>query len=151
MSSNKKIHTIAPTPPLDPPPEHAQKTKTLDSREAKNGARTQPLLPGVLLLVRQPTRHRNIVGVKQVGMQELYARRALKKARQILHDESHVLVQCNELLPSGRRFRNSMVKARAQRSFINSYIQYRSDFWYNFVTVFHFAVMIGVTCAFVLM
>ena len=41
------------------------------------------------------------VGVKQVGIQELYERRALKKARQILNDESHVLAQCYELLPSG--------------------------------------------------
>ena len=32
-----------------------------------------------------------VVGVKKVGMQELYERRALKKARQILNDESHVL------------------------------------------------------------
>ena len=33
---------------------------------------------------------------------------------------------------------------------LKSYIEYRSDFWYNFVTVFHFAVMIGVTCTFLL-
>ena len=59
-----------------------------------------------------------VVGVKQVRMQELYKRRALKKARQILNDESHVLAQCYELLPSGLCFRNSKVKARAQRSFI---------------------------------
>ena len=59
-----------------------------------------------------------IVGAKQVGMQELYERRALKKARQILNDESYVLAQCYELLPSGRRFRNFKAKARAQRSFI---------------------------------
>ena len=42
-----------------------------------------------------------VVGAKQVGMQELYERRALKKGRQILNDESHVLAQCYELLPSG--------------------------------------------------
>ena len=59
-----------------------------------------------------------VVGVKQVGMQELYERRALKKARQILNDESHVLAQCYILLPSGRRFRNFKVKIRAQKSFI---------------------------------
>ena len=60
-----------------------------------------------------------VVGVKQVGMQELYERRALKKkARQILHDESHVLAQRYELLPSGHRLRNCKVKARAQKSFI---------------------------------
>ena len=35
-----------------------------------------------------------VVGARQVGMQELYERRALKKARQILNDESHVLAQC---------------------------------------------------------
>ena len=58
------------------------------------------------------------MGVKQVGMQELYKRLALKKARQILNDESHVLAQCYEHLPSGRRFRNFKVKATAQRSFI---------------------------------
>ena len=51
-------------------------------------------------------------------MPELYERRALKKARQILNDECHVLAQCYELLPSGRHFRNFKVKARAQRSFI---------------------------------
>ena len=45
---------------------------------------------------------RKFVGVKQVGMQELYERRAPKKARQILNDESHVFSQCYELLPSGR-------------------------------------------------
>ena len=56
------------------------------------------------------------VGAKQVGMQELYERRDLKKARQILNDESHVLARCYEFLPSGRRFRNFKVKARAQRS-----------------------------------
>ena len=54
-----------------------------------------------------------VMGVKQVGMQELYERQALKKARQISNDESHVLAQCYELLPSGRRFRNFKVKARA--------------------------------------
>ena len=32
-----------------------------------------------------------VVGAKQLGMQELYERRALKKARQILNDKSHVL------------------------------------------------------------
>ena len=58
-----------------------------------------------------------VVDVKQVGMQELYERRAVKKAREILNDESHVLAQCYELLPSGRRFRNFKVRARAQRSF----------------------------------
>ena len=31
---------------------------------------------------------------------------------------------------------------------LKSNIQYRSDFQYNFVSVFHFAVMIGVTCTF---
>ena len=64
-----------------------------------------------------------VVGAKKVGMKELYERRALKKARQILNDESHVLAQCYELLPSGRRFRNFQVKARAQRSFIPSSIK----------------------------
>ena len=59
-----------------------------------------------------------VVGAKQVGMQELYERRALKKARQILNDESHVLAQCYILLPSGRRFRNFKVKTRTQKPFI---------------------------------
>ena len=59
-----------------------------------------------------------VVGAKQVGMQELYERRALKKARQISNDESHVLAQCYILLPSGRRFRNFKVKTRAQKPFI---------------------------------
>ena len=59
-----------------------------------------------------------VMGAKQVGMQELYERLALKKARQILNYESHVLAQCFILLPSGRRFRNFKVKTRAQKSFI---------------------------------
>ena len=67
-----------------------------------------------------------VVGVKQVGMYELYERRALEKARQILNDERHVLAQCYELLPPGRRFRNFKGKARAQRSFIPCYA--RSSF-----------------------
>ena len=54
-----------------------------------------------------------VVSMKQVGIQELYERRALKKARQISSDKSHVLAQCDELLPSGRRFRNFKVKTRA--------------------------------------
>ena len=32
---------------------------------------------------------------------------------------------------------------------LESLVQYRSDFLYSFVRVFHFAVMIGVTCTFV--
>ena len=59
-----------------------------------------------------------VVGARQAGMQELYERRALKKARQIINDESHVLAQCYILLPSGRRFRSFKVKTRAQKSFI---------------------------------
>ena len=51
-------------------------------------------------------------------MQELYELRALKKGRQILNDESHVLAQCYMFLPYGRRFRNFKIKTRAQKSFI---------------------------------
>ena len=60
-----------------------------------------------------------VVGAKQVGMQELYERRALKKKTgQILNDENHVLEQCYILQLSGGRFRNFKVKTRAQKSFI---------------------------------
>ena len=45
--------------------------------------------------VTSQTKHSNkVMGAKRVGMQELYEQRALKKARQILNDESHVLAQC---------------------------------------------------------
>ena len=50
-------------------------------------------------------------------------RRALKKARQMSNDESHVLAQCYELPPYGRRFRNFGVKARTKRSFISCSIK----------------------------
>ena len=39
-----------------------------------------------------------VVGAKQVGMQELYERRALKKARHILNDESYVLAHLDAVL-----------------------------------------------------
>jgi hypothetical protein len=59
-----------------------------------------------------------VVGARQVNIQELYDRRVVKKAEQILNDDSHVLAKYYELLPSGRRYRTMKVKTRAQKTFI---------------------------------
>ena len=46
-----------------------------------------------------------VVGERQEQLSRLYERRAVRKARVIADDNSHVLAKNYELLPSGRRFR----------------------------------------------
>ena len=46
-----------------------------------------------------------VAGERQVSVNELYERHAIKKAWSIVRDNNHVLAQHYEHLPSGRRFR----------------------------------------------
>ncbi len=59
-----------------------------------------------------------VVGEKEPGLNELYERRVMQKAKEIVTDSSHVLNKHYELLPSGRRYRTFKLNARAQKSFI---------------------------------
>ena len=45
-----------------------------------------------------------VVGERQEHLSQLYERRVVRKARVIEDDNSHVLAEHYELLPSGRRF-----------------------------------------------
>ena len=46
-----------------------------------------------------------VVGERQEQLSQLYERRVVRKATVIVDDNSHVLDEHYELLPSGRRFR----------------------------------------------
>ena len=46
-----------------------------------------------------------VVGERQEQISQLYERRLVRKSRVIVNDNSHVLDEHYELLPSGRRFR----------------------------------------------
>ena len=46
-----------------------------------------------------------VVGERQEHLSQLYERRVVQKARVIVDDNSHVLAENYEPLPSGRRFR----------------------------------------------
>ena len=60
-----------------------------------------------------------VVGVRMVGLNELYERRVKNKGRKIADDEEHVLSKQYELLRSGRRYRvPKFMKARGKKSFI---------------------------------
>ena len=56
-----------------------------------------------------------VVGEKQEQLSHLYERRVVRKARVIVHDNSHVFAEHYELLPSGRRFR--VPKSNTVRTF----------------------------------
>ena len=45
------------------------------------------------------------MGERQEHLSQLYERRVVRKARVIVEDNSHVVAEHDELLPSGRRFR----------------------------------------------
>ena len=65
-----------------------------------------------------------IVGVRQERMDVLYERRVALKAMVIVNDNSHVLAQYYELLPSQRRFRVPKFKTvRTRNSFVLKSIQ----------------------------
>ena len=60
-----------------------------------------------------------VVGVKQVGLNELYECRVVRKAGSIILDTTHVLAKHYELLPSGRRYRMTKFSTlRTRNSFI---------------------------------
>ena len=46
-----------------------------------------------------------VVGERQEQLSHLYEPRVVRKARVIVDDNSHVLANCYETLPSDRRFR----------------------------------------------
>ena len=58
----------------------------------------------------------NIVGERQVSVNVLYERHAKKKALSIVRDNSHVLAQHYELLPSGIRLRIPKLKTHRQQN-----------------------------------
>ena len=60
-----------------------------------------------------------IVGASQQSLEELFSKRAMKRAVGILNDHQHVLAPFFEQLPSGRRLRN--FKCRTKR-FSNTFI-----------------------------
>ena len=80
---------------------------------------------GGLMLKNRKVLERNvkicskIVGQRQVDLNILYERRVKEKAMKIISDNSHILVQYFELLPSGKRYR--VPKGRSQR-FKNSFV-----------------------------
>ena len=68
-----------------------------------------------------------IVGEKQESLCQLYESRVVRKAEMIGSDSSHVLAQCYEFLPSGRRLRVPKCRlVRTKSSFIPKSIQLRN-------------------------
>jgi hypothetical protein len=65
-----------------------------------------------------------VVGESQMSLCVLYERRAVRKAKTIIRDASHVLAHHYELLPSGRRFKvPKLSTVRAKKSFIPMTVQ----------------------------
>ena len=60
-----------------------------------------------------------IVGARQQSLEELFSKRAMKRAVGILNDHQHVLAPFFEILPSGRRLRNYKCKTKR---FSNTFI-----------------------------
>ena len=60
-----------------------------------------------------------VIGVRQTGLNELYEKRVKVKGEGIARDNSHVLAQYYDTLPSGKRFRTlKMRKNRYMSSFV---------------------------------
>ena len=70
-----------------------------------------------------------VVGERQANLCELYACRVVRNAIMIASDNSHVLAQHYELLPSGRGFRTPKFRTiRSKNSFIPKSIQLLDNF-----------------------
>ena len=67
----------------------------------------------------------NIVGSRQISLADLYSSRVKSRALKIKSDPSHVLADCYEILPSGRRLRATECRTtRFQKTFIPASITF---------------------------